>query len=101
MHRYIQIQPLDKHIEKMVVSIFNACPEVGFVYTDALINLKGYEFIDYFSGQDLPDESFFVNLTIPIQFDDSPSPRIKVMQNLMVSNRLFVHIPDPLITVYH
>lgn len=89
------------HLESMIVGLFDFYPEVGFVFTDALIKVSGQEFIDYFSGLDLPDESFFINLTIPVRFDGEPQSKIRVMQQMMQANKLFVHLPDPLITVYN
>jgi hypothetical protein len=87
-------------LEAIVIDLFSRCPEIGFVYTDALIKTRGQEFVDFFSGRDLPDESFFANLTIPINFDEGSDSKIRVMQYMMQANRLFIHLPDPLITVY-
>ncbi len=92
---------INPHTEEIIMSLFEFYSEIGFVYTDALIVNQGVEFIDYFSGLSLPNESFFLNLTVPLQLNNTEQSKIGAMNQLLSTGKTFIHLPDPLIKVYH
>jgi len=88
-------------LEEIITGLFEYYPEIEFIFTDVIIDSNGYQFVDYFSGDEIPDVSFFVNLRSSFKFEDVPQSKIQVMNHLVNQDKMFLHIPDPLIITYH
>jgi len=87
-------------VTDIVVSAFEENPEATFIYTDLLMLYQEQEMIDHFSGMEIPDAAFFMNLNFPILFPAHPQCKLQTMQQLTSQGKLFVHIPDPLLTAF-
>jgi len=88
-------------LEDILVGLFMYYPEIEFIFTDAIIDSNGHRFIDYFSGDEIPEVSFFVNLKAPLLFKDQEQSKITAMSSLANKGKLFLHIPDPLLVTYY